>query len=228
MEKLEQAIRLIRSKGIGIYFITQSPSDIPETILAQLGNRIQHALRAYTPNEQKAIKVAAQTFRSNPAFDTTEAITVLGTGEALVSFLDNEGSPTMVQRGCILPPQSFMGPCEEEHRKNIINSSDLYLKYKDAVDNRSAYEGLAELEAEEEAAELKAQQEAEATKEAAKKAKEEEKEKAREERERERERQRHANTISKIATSTVRSTLGQIGRDVSRNLVRGLFGNLKR
>ncbi len=228
LDKLEQVVRLIRSKGIGIYFITQSPSDIPETILAQLGNRIQHALRAFTPNEQKAIKIAAQTFRPNPNFDTTEAITVLGTGEALVSFLDESGSPSVVQKAFILPPQSFMGACEEGVRQNIINSSDLYMKYKDAVDNKSAYEDLAEIEAEEEAAEIKAKEEAEAAKEAARKAKEEEREKEREEREKERERKRHANTISKIATSTVRSTLGQIGRDVSRNLVRGLFGNLKR
>ncbi len=228
LEKLEQVVRLIRSKGIGIYFITQSPSDIPETILAQLGNRIQHALRAFTPNEQKAIKTAAQTFRPNPAFDTTEAITVLGTGEALVSFLADDGSPSMVQKAFILPPQSFMGACDESTRQNIINASDLYMKYKDTVDNRSAYEALAEIEAEEEAEKLKAKQEAEAAKEAAKKAKEEEKEREREERERERERKHHADTISKIATSTVRSTLGQIGRDVSRNLVRGLFGNLKK
>ncbi len=228
MEKLEQVIRLIRSKGVGIYFITQSPSDIPETILAQLGNRIQHALRAYTPNEQKAIKAAAQSFRVNPAFDTTEAITALATGEALVSFLDEKGAPEIVQRAFILPPQSFMGPCEEQTRQSIINSSDLFLKYKDAVDNKSAYEDLEEIKAAEEAEELKAQQEAAAAKEAEKKAKEEEKERQREERERERERKRTADTISKIATSTVRSTLGQIGRDVSRNLVRGLFGNLKK
>ena len=129
MEKIEQVVRLIRSKGVGVYFITQSPADIPMTILGQLGNRIQHALRAYTPLDQKAVKVAAQTFRANPAFDTEEAITTLKTGEALVSFLDEHGAPGVVERATILPPQSFMGAIDAEFRSRVIDSSPVARKY---------------------------------------------------------------------------------------------------
>ncbi len=129
MEKIEQVVRLIRSKGVGVYFITQSPADIPMTILGQLGNRIQHALRAYTPLDQKAVKVAAQTFRTNPAFDTEEAITTLKTGEALVSFLDEHGAPGIVERATILPPQSHMGAITEEERGRVNESSPLAGKY---------------------------------------------------------------------------------------------------
>ena len=129
MEKIEQVVRLIRSKGVGVYFITQSPADIPMTILGQLGNRIQHALRAYTPLDQKAVKVAAQTFRTNPAFDTEEAITTLKTGEALVSFLDEHGAPGVVERATILPPQSLMGAIDAEFRSRVIDSSPVARKY---------------------------------------------------------------------------------------------------
>lgn len=142
LEKIEQVVRLIRSKGVGVYFITQSPADIPMTILGQLGNRIQHALRAYTPLDQKAVKVAAQTFRTNPAFDTEEAITQLKTGEALVSFLDAEGAPGVVDRATILPPQSYMNAIDEELRKTFIETSLLYGVYDEPVDRQSAYEML--------------------------------------------------------------------------------------
>ena len=131
MEKIEQVVRLVRSKGVGVYFITQSPADIPMTILGQLGNRIQHALRAYTPLDQKAVKVAAQTFRTNPSFDTEEAITTLKTGEALVSFLDEHGAPGVVERATILPPQSYMGAISQEIRQMIIASSPLRSRYAD-------------------------------------------------------------------------------------------------
>ncbi len=131
MEKIEQVVRLVRSKGVGVYFITQSPADIPMTILGQLGNRIQHALRAYTPLDQKAVKVAAQTFRTNPSFDTEEAITTLKTGEALVSFLDEHGAPGVVERATILPPQSYMGAISEEIRRAVIASSPLRGRYDD-------------------------------------------------------------------------------------------------
>ena len=131
MEKIEQVVRLVRSKGVGVYFITQSPADIPMTILGQLGNRIQHALRAYTPLDQKAVKVAAQTFRTNPSFDTEEAITTLKTGEALVSFLDEHGAPGVVERATILPPQSYMGAISQEIRRMIIASSPLRSRYAD-------------------------------------------------------------------------------------------------
>ena len=131
MEKIEQVVRLVRSKGVGVYFITQSPADIPMTILGQLGNRIQHALRAYTPLDQKAVKVAAQTFRTNPSFDTEEAITTLKTGEALVSFLDEHGAPGVVERATILPPQSYMGAISQEVRRMVIDASPLKSRYAD-------------------------------------------------------------------------------------------------
>ena len=142
MEKIEQVVRLIRSKGVGVYFITQSPADIPMTILGQLGNRIQHALRAYTPLDQKAVKVAAQTFRTNPSFDTEEAITTLKTGEALVSFLDEHGAPGVVERATILPPQSFMGAISAEERAQVIEDSPMKGRYDEAVNSVSAYEKL--------------------------------------------------------------------------------------
>ena len=131
MEKIEQVVRLVRSKGVGVYFITQSPADIPMSILGQLGNRIQHALRAYTPLDQKAVKVAAQTFRTNPSFDTEEAITTLKTGEALVSFLDEHGAPGVVERATILPPQSYMGAISQEVRRMVIDASPLKSRYAD-------------------------------------------------------------------------------------------------
>ena len=143
MEKIEQVVRLIRSKGVGVFFITQSPADIPRTILGQLGNRIQHALRAYTPLDQKAVKVAAQTFRTNPAFDTEEAITTLKTGEALVSFLDEHGAPGIVERATILPPQSYMGAITAEERAQVLAESPLRGVYDEAVNEQSAYEILA-------------------------------------------------------------------------------------
>ena len=142
LEKIEQVVKLIRSKGVGIYFITQNPSDIPDGVLAQLGNKVQHALHAYTPAEQKAIKAAAQGFRANPEFDTMAKLQELGTGKALVSVLDEEGVPTIVKETKICPPQSNMGTIDDSERNSIINSSLLYLRYKTAVDNDSAYEAL--------------------------------------------------------------------------------------
>jgi len=142
LDKIEQVIRLIRSKGVGIYFITQSPSDIPENILGQLGNRVQHALRAYTPKDQKAVKTAADTFRANPAFKTDEAIMQLETGEALVSFLDAKGAPSVVQRAKILFPLSQIGAVTEGQRLDIIKQSRIFGKYDTMVDRESAYEIL--------------------------------------------------------------------------------------
>ena len=142
LDKIEQVIRLIRSKGVGIYFITQSPTDIPETILGQLGNRVQHALRAYTPKDQKAVKTAADTFRANPEFKTDEAIMNLETGEALVSFLDEKGAPCMVERAKILFPLSQIGAITEGQRMDIIKQSRIYGKYDTMVDRESAYEIL--------------------------------------------------------------------------------------
>ena len=160
LDKIEQVIRLIRSKGVGIYFITQSPTDIPEVILGQLGNRVQHALRAYTPKDQKAVKTAADTFRPNPEFKTDEAIMNLETGEALVSFLDEKGAPAIVQRAKVLFPLSQIGAVSEGQRLDIIKQSRIYGKYDTPVDRESAFEILAK-EAEEA---LAAQEEAECEK----------------------------------------------------------------
>ena len=142
LDKIEQVIRLIRSKGVGIYFITQSPTDIPENILGQLGNRVQHALRAYTPKDQKAVKTAADTFRPNPAFKTDEAIMNLETGEALVSFLDEKGAPNMVERAKVLFPLSQIGAITEGQRLDIIKQSRIYGKYDEAKERDSAFEML--------------------------------------------------------------------------------------
>ena len=142
VDKIEQVIRLIRSKGVGIYFITQNPTDIPESILGQLGNRVQHALRAYTPKDQKAVRTAADTFRANPAFKTDEAIMNLETGEALVSFLDAKGAPSVVQRAKVLFPLSQIGAITPEQRAAIVRSSRIYGKYDQMVDRESAYERL--------------------------------------------------------------------------------------
>ena len=142
LDKIEQVIRLIRSKGVGIYFITQSPTDIPENILGQLGNRVQHALRAYTPKDQKAVKTAADTFRANPAFKTDEAIMNLETGEALVSFLDEKGAPSVVERAKVLFPLSQIGAITEGPRLDLIKQSRIYGKYDTPIDRESAFEVL--------------------------------------------------------------------------------------
>ncbi len=165
VDKIEQVIRLIRSKGVGIYFITQSPTDIPESILGQLGNRVQHALRAYTPKDQKAVKVAADTFRANPAFKTDEAIMNLETGEALVSLLDEKGAPSVVERAKILFPLSQIGAITEGQRLDLIKQSDIYGKYDTPIDRESAYEILMAENEENAAEEAKAKEEAEAEKE---------------------------------------------------------------
>lgn len=144
LEKIEQVVRLVRSKGVGIYFVTQNPLDIPETVLGQLGNRVQHALRAFTPRDQKAVKTAAETLRPNPRFSAEAAITELGVGEALVSFLDEKGSPCIVERAFILPPASRIGGLSAEERGSIIKSSIIYGHYEQAIDQESAYEKLKE------------------------------------------------------------------------------------
>lgn len=140
LEKIEQVVRLIRSKGIGIFFVTQNPLDIPDKVLGQLGNRVQHALRAFTPKDKKAVKAAAQTMRSNPEFSTEQAITELGVGEALISFLDEKGTPNIVERAFIIAPSSRMGPLTEDERKEIITHSLLYSQYNNMIDNESAFE----------------------------------------------------------------------------------------
>lgn len=208
-EQVEQVVKLIRSKGVGVYFITQQPSDIPNPVLAQLGNRVQHALRAYTPLEQKAVRAAAQSFRANPEFSTEEAITDLGTGEALISFLDAKGRPSVVERATVLPPQSAMGAIDEERRSAEIHADELYGKYEESVDNVSAYEIINEVKAIE-------------AEEAAKKAEEEQKAKEKEKAEKEKVK---ADAKKKAATS---KAVNKIGRQIGRTLTRGLLGTLKK
>ena len=142
LQKIEQVVRLIRSKGVGVFFITQNPLDIPDTVLGQLGNRVQHALRAYTPRDQKAVRAAAETFRANPSLDVAQVIGELGVGEALVSFLDEKGTPQIVQRAYILPPGSQLGPIDANERKAAIAGSVVAGVYEKAVDRESAYEKL--------------------------------------------------------------------------------------
>ena len=142
LQKIEQVMRLIRSKGVGVWFVSQNPADVPDAVLGQLGNRVQHALRAFTPRDQKAVKVAAQTLRANPAFDTEQVLQQLGTGEALVSFLDAKGSPSVVERAWVIAPGSRMGPVSDEERNGLLNHSPLTGKYDEEVDRESAYERL--------------------------------------------------------------------------------------
>jgi len=162
LEKIEQVVRLIRSKGVGIYFVTQNPLDIPDIILGQLGNRVQHALRAFTPRDQKAVRAAAETFRQNPKVDVETEITQLGTGEALVSFLDEKGQPGIVERAFVLPPHSRIGSITPPERQTIVQSSVIYGHYEKAVDRESAYEMLKAKAEREAAAAAQAQAQAQA------------------------------------------------------------------
>ena len=153
VEKVEQVVRLIRSKGVSVWFITQNPSDLPDSVLGQIGNRVQHALRAYTPNDQKALRAAARSFRANPAFNTEEALQALGVGEALVSVLDEKGVPSVVQRAGVLPPRSSMSAANQTEVDRVISESPLYRKYTQMEDRRSAYEVLEEVREEQAARE---------------------------------------------------------------------------
>lgn len=214
VQKVEQVVRLIRSKGVGVYFVTQSPSDLPVEILGQLGNRVQHALRAFTPADQKAVKTAAQTFRPNPKFSTEAAITQLGTGEALISCLDEKGSPNIVEQAMVLPPQTQFGAIDDETRRRIIASSAIGHKYDRAVDNRSAYEMLAEIREEEERQRRKEEERIKKEKEREKKAKEKARSK----------RSTRKSALSKASSSAMNT----IGREVGKSLVRGVLGGRKK
>ena len=218
VDKVEQVVKLIRSKGVGVYFITQQPSDIPDAVLAQLGNKVQHALRAYTPNEQKAIRAAAQGFRPNPAFDTQQAILELGTGEALVSFLDEKGRPNVVERATILPPQSQMGPIDDKRRAAEIQYDELFGKYETAVDNESAYEIISADRQKETEAAAAAAAEAQAKKE--KEQAEKEKAKA--------EKAKQAKKKSSAGSKVANSALNAVGREIGRSVGRGLLGTIKK
>ncbi|HBT86856.1 MAG: DUF853 family protein [Fermentimonas sp.] len=227
LEKVEQIVRLIRSKGVGVYFCTQNPADIPQTILGQLGNRVQHALRAYTPNDQKAVKVAANTFRPNPKFDTEEAITQLNTGEALVSFLDEKGAPQMVERANILPPQGQIGPITAGERDQIIRSSLIYGVYEQLIDRESAYEILSQkqdLLAEERRMAAEEKERIRIQKEEEKAAREAERVKRAEARKRKEEQGILGDLLEQVGKSTSRQISYQIGKTITRGLLGGLFG----
>lgn len=216
VDKIEQVVRLIRSKGVGVYFVTQSPTDIPESILGQLGNRIQHALRAFTPKDQKAVRTAADTFRANPAFKTDEAIMNLETGEALVSFLDEKGAPTVVERAKILFPLSQIGAITDNQRAMIIKQSRLYGRYDTAVDRESAFEVL--LKQAEEQAEAKRKAEEEQKAEAERIA--QEKEQARQEKENAKKKKNGLGNkiFAAVATAVAASVARSVGSAVSNSI----------
>ena len=238
LQKIEQVVKLIRSKGIGVYFITQNPSDIPDEVLAQLGNKVQHALRAYTPAEQKGIKAAAQSYRANPDFDTAEIITNLGIGEAVVSFIEDDGAPAMVRKAKVLPPQSYLGAIDDMMRAAVISMSDLAEKYKDMVDRDSAYEFLQRLQVEisqkqeeEKQAEIarkEAEKQAEIErKEAEKQAKAAQKEAERQAKEAEKEEKKKKDAIKKGVAAVAGTAAGTIGRQIGKTLGKsgGKFGS---
>ncbi|MFW5679837.1 MAG: helicase HerA-like domain-containing protein [Pseudomonadota bacterium] len=205
VDKIEQVVRLIRSKGVGVYFVTQSPTDVPPDVLGQLGNRIQHALRAFTPKDQRAVRVAAETFRPNPAFATAEVITTLGVGEALVSTLDEKGSPTVVDRVKVRPPASRMGPITPEERRVVMSASPVAGVYDERVDRVSAHEKLAE-QARLDALEAEAARMEEARLRPAPSPR------------------ARRSPLEAAATSALRS----IGTTLGRELARGLLGSLRR
>ena len=235
LDRIEQVARLIRSKGIGIYFITQSPSDVPESVLAQLGNRVQHALRAYTPADQKAVRAAAQSFRANPGVDVAKEIQELNVGEALVSTLDEKGAPTPVARTLIAPPRSRVGPIAAAERTQILAASVMALKYDRAIDRESAYEVLTKKaaasadEAERTAARAALEKDASArAKLQAKADAKEEAARAREEAREDAARARQTKAVGRAATRVATQVGGNVLSAVGRELVRGIFGGLKR
>ncbi len=248
LKRIVQVVKLIRSRGIGLYFVSQNPTDVPDEILAQLGNRVQHALRAYTPSEQKVVKAAAGAFRTNKAFDTETAISELGTGEALISFQDEKGAPSVVERATILPPQSFMGAINDMVRMKVINNSDLCGKYDEAIDNESAHEKItkhneekaaqAEEEkrkaAEEKAAAAKAKEDARIEKEHQKQLAAEEKQKLAIQREQERlaakkaaeeekKKQKLEKKVDKYADRFIGNIAGKAGSKLADKMFKNLF-----
>ena len=207
LEKLTQVIKLIRSKGVGIYFISQSPSDIPDEVLGQLGNKVLHALRAYTPSDMKRVKAAADSFRPNPDFDMAETIQALGTGEAIVSFLDDHGAPEISERVSVLPPQSFIGPVSDGEREEMIRRSPLERVYRQSVDPRSAYEDLADREERvrlEEEQRTEAERRAKATKASAK----------------------PQDDLADILGGMLKSASRAMGSSAGREITRSIFGTL--
>jgi DNA helicase HerA-like ATPase len=202
-EKIEQVVRLIRSKGVGVYFVTQNPLDVPDAVLGQLGNRVQHALRAFTPRDQKAVKAAADTFRANPGLDVSKVITELAVGEALVSVLDAKGAPTVVERSLVCPPRSRLTPLSADERSSVIKGSVLFGHYEKAVDRESAYEKLkaraVQMKSEEAPADGRRGRAAEPQSEASK-------------------------MIGAMAKSAAHAIGSQIGRQIMRGVMGSLFG----
>ncbi len=211
LEKIEQVVRLVRSKGVGIYFVTQNPIDIPDTVLGQLGNRVQHALRAFTPKDQKAVRSAAETFRANPKFKVEEVITQLGVGEALVSFLDEKGIPGMVERAKIVPPQSQIGPILPEERNHLIRSSVVYGVYEKQIDRESAFEILQKKFAQEDAEE---------------KAAADQKEMLKQQKMQKPVPGSAGDIFGDLAKAAGRSLSRQVGNELGRTLVRGVLGSI--
>lgn len=205
LEKVDQVVRLIRSKGVGVYFVTQNPLDIPESVLGQLGNRVQHALRAFTPKDQKAVRAAAQTFRANPALDTATVITELGVGEALVSVLRDGGVPSMVDRTLLSPPASHMGAITPGERRVAINGSPLAGRYDRAVDRESAPELLRARA--EKAAKQAEEREARETRSAPKK---------------------RAPRRQSVAEAFIKSFARTVGSQIGRQIMRGILGSQRR
>lgn len=237
LQKITQVVKLIRSKGVGVYFITQSPSDIPDEVLGQLGNKIQHGLHAYTPADQKAVRAVAQSFRVNPAFDTQEVLTQLGIGEALISVLQEDGSPSIVQRCKVLPPQSQMGPVDEQTRQSVIINSSLYSKYGTMIDRDSAYEFF-QRKARQDAAEAEQQADIKAQAAADKDAARQAKTAQKEQNAADKARKRAVSNVAKSAASTIGREVGneigknfgsfgkRLGGNVGASIGRGLLGTL--
>ena len=236
VDKVEQVVRLIRSKGVSVWFITQNPSDLPDSVLSQIGSRVQHALRAYTPNEQKGLRAAARSFRANPAFDTEEALQTLGVGEALVSVLDEKGVPTIVEKAGILPPRSSMSAACDDDIARCIADSPLCDEYSQMEDRRSAYEVLEEVRQD-----ALAREEAEARQKAFEKEQQAQQaawEKEMRERDRAYRQMMGRTTSTRRSTSsrkrqsplekTINSAANTVGRELGKSLIRGLFGNLRR
>lgn len=223
LDKIEQVVRLIRSKGVGVYFVTQNPLDVPDEVLGQLGNRIQHALRAYTPRDQKAVRAAATTFRENPKVKVEEEITQLGTGEALVSFLDEKGIPAMVERAFILPPSGQIGPITDDERKRIMQTSPVFGVYERVVDRESAYEILTKRMNQDNAEKQELEEAERKAKEATARAKEQA---AIERAERAQRRADGPDIFTEITKQTGKAITRNISNTIGRQLVRGILGSI--
>ncbi|MCS3525626.1 helicase HerA-like domain-containing protein [Acinetobacter johnsonii] len=229
-EKIEQVVRLIRSKGVGIYFVTQNPLDLPESVLGQLGNRVQHALRAFTPKDQKAVKTAADTFRANPEFKVEQAITELAVGEALISCLDEQGTPQVVERAWVMPPYSSFSPISPEQRQALISQSIVAGIYEKSLDRESAFELLQNKVVERQQQAIQIEQEKQQAKEAETLAKQQAREQERIAKEQQKEAEREAKQREKLIQDTVgtfaKSAARSLGGSTGQKIVRGLLGSL--